>query len=650
MNDWRDSIIQKLKENYIFLNLVSDPDKLLLDEKMFFYLKKENMELVNYDDPVQFRYVFETKYREEIEHRKTKIILRTDDPTPNSFPYDLLQIGVTIQLTLASIFSKLSLPILRQLDRKDLDALYTVYEQYQGSSSDKETLDFILKKVYKISLETINSATDFIKLLLSLHYRNETLPKIVEDFLIAELLKKRMLINLPIKEFITSSRLFYTFLQNEWPNYLMQLQETTNEVEQNEGIYSKNHFFSDPDVRRLLNDLFLERKLKPVEGFDYNRLPLWTHPGIIIDPVFEDKRRFKQLFEKLKENVQQLKNYRDWINFSISFGELKYLYLIVKETIEEDIIEKMKSFELHMEENFEKWVINNYYGLISLPYLPKPIMVHHIPLYLAAIEDKKIALLVLDGMNMVQWAQIKFFLDQKGFSFEEHGIFAWVPTLTSFSRQAIFSGNMPMYFSDSIYTTNKEELLWKTFWENHSLNKLQVSYEKGLGNNEYNKNQIIALRKFGIKVAGIVVNIIDELIHNAIQGYEGIVSELNIWLKGKFLVNLLRDLLDQGYSVYITSDHGNKESIGIGKLAEGILVETKGERVRIYKDRSMCKQASKKIDSIVWENVGLPNDIFVLLAKKNNAFIRENEKIISHGGISLEELIVPFIHVIKNDR
>lgn len=58
----------------------------------------------------------------------------------------------------------------------------------------------------------------------------------------------------------------------------------------------------------------------------------------------------------------------------------------------------------------------------------------------------------------------------------------------------------------------------------------------------------------------------------------------------------------------------------------------------------------KKIDSIVWENVGLPNDIFVLLAKKNNAFIRENEKIISHGGISLEELIVPFIHVIKNDR
>lgn len=207
-----------------------------------------------------------------------------------------------------------------------------------------------------------------------------------------------------------------------------------------------------------------------------------------------------------------------------------------------------------------------------------------------------------------------------------------------------------MYFSDSIYTTNKEELLWKTFWENHSLNKLQVSYEKGLGNNEYNKNQIIALRKFGIKVAGIVVNIIDELIHNAIQGYEGIVSELNIWLKGKFLVNLLRDLLDQGYSVYITSDHGNKESIGIGKLAEGILVETKGERVRIYKDQSMCKQASKKIDSIVWENVGLPNDIFVLLAKKNNAFIRENEKIISHGGISLEELIVPFIHVIKNDR
>ena len=130
---------------------------------------------------------------------------------------------------------------------------------------------------------------------------------------------------------------------------------------------------------------------------------------------------------------------------------------------------------------FEKWMLQQYGSLSTLPHLPLPKMVHHIPHYLATQQEDKIALLVMDGMGFVQWAQIREELVQRGLAFEEHGAFAWIPTLTSVSRQSIFSGMKPFYFANSISTTNKESVLWNTFWEDQGVPRKNVAYQRGLG-------------------------------------------------------------------------------------------------------------------------------------------------------------------------
>ncbi len=104
-------------------------------------------------------------------------------------------------------------------------------------------------------------------------------------------------------------------------------------------------------------------------------------------------------------------------------------------------------------------------------------------------------------------------------------------------------------------------------------------------------------------------------------------------------------LWDKGFVTYITSDHGNVEALGIGRPAEGILAETKGERMRIYKDNQLLKAGSASKIGREWSNIGLPPDTHVLLANSHEAFINEGDTILAHGGVSIQEVIVPFVKI-----
>jgi hypothetical protein len=148
----------------------------------------------------------------------------------------------------------------------------------------------------------------------------------------------------------------------------------------------------------------------------------------------------------------------------------------------------------------------------------------------------------------------------------------------------------------------------------------------------------------------MVIDTIDRLMHGALQGYKGLLAEIEVWLQTGYLEQLIQDLTDQGYDVYVTADHGNKESMGIGRLNEGVLAETRGERVRIYRDQKLRDQAAQQYSSISWPQIALPQDWFILLAKSGEAFVREGEQVISHGGISMEEVIVPFVHIGPKQR
>jgi hypothetical protein len=263
-----------------------------------------------------------------------------------------------------------------------------------------------------------------------------------------------------------------------------------------------------------------------------------------------------------------------------------------------------------------------------------------------------VALLVVDGLSLNQWLIIRNVLTSNSSQliFREKTVFAWIPSLTTISRQAVFSGKAPVFFPNSIYTTDKESALWLQFWADQGLMQNEVIYMKGLGGDNLDDiAELISSPKS--RVAGLVIDKVDRIMHGMELGASGMHNQVDQWAKQLYLKNLLELLLEHDFQVYLTSDHGNIEAVGCGRPSEGTIAELRGERVRIYSDDALLNKAREKYPSaIAWSNPGLPDDCLALIAPHRQAFTQEKRRIVTHGGFSIEEVIVPFIRIEKKSR
>jgi hypothetical protein len=262
-------------------------------------------------------------------------------------------------------------------------------------------------------------------------------------------------------------------------------------------------------------------------------------------------------------------------------------------------------------------------------------------------RNSKIALIVLDGLAMDQWLVVRSALASRrpGFRFREQAVFAWIPSLTSVSRQATFAGKAPIFFPNSIQTTDKEPALWAQFWADQGIPQNQVDYAKGLGDGSLDAVEELIARP-RTRIVGLVIDKIDRIMHGMELGIAGMHNQARQWAQQPYLADLLDLLLGQGFQVFLTSDHGNMEAEGCGRPAEGAIADVRGERVRIYSDQLLRRKVKDRFpDAIEWGPIGLPDDYLALLAPRRTAFVNAGQHIVSHGGISVEELIVPLIEI-----
>jgi hypothetical protein len=121
------------------------------------------------------------------------------------------------------------------------------------------------------------------------------------------------------------------------------------------------------------------------------------------------------------------------------------------------------------------------------------------------------------------------------------------------------------------------------------------------------------------------------------------------WAKRGALWRLLSALLERGFDVVLTADHGNVEGIGIGKPNVGVTADERGERVHVFSDEQLRKNVSANYSgSIEWPSIGLPDDYLALIAPPLRAFISEGKRTVAHGGICIEEAIVPFVTITRS--
>jgi len=278
-------------------------------------------------------------------------------------------------------------------------------------------------------------------------------------------------------------------------------------------------------------------------------------------------------------------------------------------------------------------------------------MLHHVPRALARHREDdgigKVALIVVDGLALDQWLVLRDVLRTQcpALIYRESAVFAWLPTITSVSRQALFAGKPPLYFPHSIYTTDREPALWTQFWTDQGLATKETGYLKGLGDGNIDAVAELVAGP-AMRVVGLVVDKVDRIMHGMELGAAGMHNQVRQWATQGYMAQLLDLLLDHGFQATITSDHGNIEAVGFGRPMEGAVADLRGERVRIYPDSSLRTRVQGRFpETIAWPAIGLPSDFLPLMAPGRRAFIGSGDRIVAHGGISIEELLVPLVQV-----
>jgi hypothetical protein len=92
------------------------------------------------------------------------------------------------------------------------------------------------------------------------------------------------------------------------------------------------------------------------------------------------------------------------------------------------------------------------------------------------------------------------------------------------------------------------------------------------------------------------------------------------------------------------------DAVGVGKPNQGVIAETRGERVRVYRSEPLRAESSVAYSTTISLDIaGLPTNFVPLFAGGRSAFVPAGDQVVVHGGVSVEELIVPFVKVLKLD-
>jgi hypothetical protein len=649
MANWRDHILKNFQPKISRLTLVADPDGLLTEEGMLSAIRDRGFDLIPFDDSIAFRFAYESQYRslwDKGQNTDLVVILRSAEQQLSKLPFDLLKAGRQLTFALHHLFPKLNYPVIAGLDRIYLDAVDESYQRHDGDQlTERETKDFVLMHCFSIVPKLIKTPVELLKVLLSLHSRKVHLPHFLNEYLLESLTKDATFATWGLEEILPSREKFLRFLQNEWELFIGSM---------GDGGKKSQVPFNHEDVRAYIDTLFLEGSLTPVEQEDVTNLPAWVRTGVVHDPKADAVRRFRglrQTFEAELPNTDV--SHREWQRTAQRWAEMVVLRWEWDEALDAADRTSWSGLQAKVEDVFGKWMMHRYGSLHNMAYHDQPVMVHQISRFMAVERKRKklakIALLVLDGLALDQWVLLRKYLESsdKAWRFQESTAFAWVPTLTSVTRQSIFAGEPPLYFPDSIETTSKERMHWQRFWEDQGVQRVGVELVTSL-DGPADPDLELALANPRLSVLGIVWNKVDDIMHGMQMQTSGMHNQVRLWASQGQLQQLLVRLWQEGFVVYLTADHGNVTATGIGNPREGVLVETRGKRARVY-DRPEFRDevAAKFPDSIRWANYGLPTTRHVLLAGDLKAFTADGDEIVAHGGIALEEVMVPFVTITR---
>jgi len=378
---------------------------------------------------------------------------------------------------------------------------------------------------------------------------------------------------------------------------------------------------------------------------------------------------YQQEFRNIGMQINDSFTYQDWVDV---YKKLVYWELELAET-ENGMDEMLKMQKNEANSTFNKFVKKNYLDWMANPD-QRPLMstdLFKTKVFPLLDKGEKVFFVVVDNFRYDQWIIIRELLSEFYTFSEEETYCSILPTATQYARNAIFSGLMPLQIQqmyphlwieeeDEEGKNINEEALLKTQLDRFR-KKYSFSYHKVFESGFCEKviNQLPSLENNQLNV--VVLNFIDMLSHarteskmmrelaNDEEAYRSLTLS---WFRHSATYDLFKAIAQRGYKVVFTTDHGTIQVNNAIKVVGDKNVNT-NLRYKVGKNLSYNKKEVFEITQPA--KAGLPspnvssayifagNDDFFAYPNNFNYYVTYYKNTFQHGGISLEEMIIPIV-------
>lgn len=376
---------------------------------------------------------------------------------------------------------------------------------------------------------------------------------------------------------------------------------------------------------------------------------------------------YRQEFNNISTLINDCRTIEDWYDL---YGKLVFweLELASADTSMEELLRMQKdeansAFNKFVRKNYESWVTGSDHPLMSPEIFKKRIF----PLL---DKGEKVFFIVIDNFRLDQWRSVKPLLSDI-FTFEEELYTSILPTATQYARNAIFSGLMPLDISkmfpdlwvdedeDEGKNLNESPLIATQF--ERFRRKVKFSYNKinDSATGEKLIREFSNLESNELNV--LVINFIDMLSHARTESK--MIRELaannaayrsltESWFRHSSALELFRKIAEKGYKIVLTTDHG---TIQVNNPIKVIGDRNTNTNLRYKVGKNLSYNPKQVYEIKHPERYGLPSPNisstyifasghdFFAYPNNYNYYVQYYSGTFQHGGISLEEMIVPLI-------
>ncbi len=378
---------------------------------------------------------------------------------------------------------------------------------------------------------------------------------------------------------------------------------------------------------------------------------------------------YQQNFGKLSLQIGDARTIEEWMEVyrRIVFWELEL------ESADNQMHEMLKAQKEEADNMFARFVKKNYLTWLSGEREGRPMMSHDIfreRIFPLLDKKEKVFLILIDNFRYDQW---RVLADEIGdlFNIEEELYTSILPTATQYARNAIFSGLLPLRIKEMFphLWVDEEEEEGKNLNE-EALIETQIARYRRKDSFSYNKvltstaaekylDGMHNLAKNDLNI--LVINFIDMLSHarteslmvRELASSEAAYRSITLsWIRHSAIKRLFKELAEEDYTVIITTDHGSIQVDNAVKIIGDRNTNTNlryklGKALNCNsKDIFEIKEPAKAFlpqPNISTSYIFATGNDFFAYPNNYNHYVQYYKDTFQHGGISLEEMLIPII-------